>query len=196
MKEKEKKAHGVQLLLRAVVRDPDGKVISDTRQNPARSFLIAFLQAVRGLLNPGNYLITDVDGVGWGLIDSTGLSGQFKINAPLNEGDYGIVVGTGDTAVTSTDIALETKIAQGTGAGTLIHGEVVVDEAGVVGANVDLEISRAFTNQSGGAITVKETGLYAEKGHQFCIIRDILPGPVDIPDMCSLTVYYTVRTTV
>jgi len=196
---KEKKAHGIQLLIRAVVRDPDGKVISDTGRKPAKSFVIQFLEFMRGLAQEDMWTATNVTGSEENIISYVlACSEHFDVDAGVGEARYGIVVGTGDTAVTNVDYKLETQLTQGITAGKISHGVQIVGTAAVAGANVDLEIKRAFTNLTGSAITVKEAGvyvgLYATEFH--CIIRDVFPGPVNIPNGCSLTIYYTLRTTV
>jgi len=203
---KEKKANGVQLLLRAVVKDPDGKILSDTGQKPAKSFLIQFLEFFRCLFDGINEAATDVFGAEEYIYNQGGSYQADKVflaNAPINDSDAGIVVGIGDTAETNTDHKLETQLTEGIGAGNITHGEVVIETTAVVGANVDLEAKRSFPNNTGETITVKEAGIYSRiirptapnKFH--CIIRDVLDAPgIDVPDMCSLTVYYTFRTTV
>ena len=196
-----KKAHGVQLLIRCVVTDPNGKVISDTGRKPARSFVIQFLEWLYILMNnPGLGYATGVGG-GEILIYSPGIqvATQFIINAGANNSLFGIVVGTGDTAEDNEDNKLETQLLEGAGAGQITHGAMVMGTAGVVGANVDLVLKRAFTNNTGSAILVKEAGIYFRctyAGRNFCIVRDVFPGPVNVPDKCSLAVFYTVRTTV
>lgn len=200
-----KKPHGVQLLIRAVVRDPNGKVLSDTGQKPSKSFLIQFLEFFRYLFDGLTGVATDVFEVEE-TIYNTGGSYQadttFLINTGINDSDAGIVVGTGDTAETSTDHKLETQLTEGVGAGNITHGAVVVETTEVVGTNVDLETKRSFPNNTGASITIKEAGVYTRiirpsapnKFH--CIIRDVLSPAIDVPDKCALTVYYTFRTTV
>lgn len=197
---KKKKTHGVQLLVRAVVTDPDGKIITDTGRKPARSFLIQFLEAVWGIFRGTYAYATALDGgEDYIIIGAENIDTQLLINAGAYNSDKGIVVGTGDTAVTNTDYKLETQLTEGVTAGKITHGAQIVGTAEVVGANVDLELKRAFTNNTGSTITVKEAGIYVHctaYAGDHCIIRDVLAGGVDVPDKCSLTVYYTLRTTV
>jgi len=202
---KEKKAHGIQLLLRMVVTNPDGKVISDTGRKPANSFVIQFLEFIWGMFTaPLDLLATRTNGtegrIYWGSKDAEDFQ---RVDAPINNSSYGVVVGTGDTAETNTDYKLETQLTEGVGAGRITHASVTFVAAAVVGANVDLVVKRAFINNTGSAITVKEAGIYTSSiepaaggPHYHCIIRDVLPGPVNVPDKCSLAVYYTLRTTV
>jgi len=194
------------------VRDPEGKIISDTGEKPSRSFVIQFLEFLYGIFRGTTTSATATDGTEDSIvltysapywIDS---QAHFRVDAPINTSLYGIVVGTNDGVVaeSNTDYALDTQIAHGSGAGQMTHGASVVGATGVVGANVDLILTRAFTNNSGSAISdVKEAGIYVRYWYSFvpatyyyhCIVRDVFTA-IEVPDKCSLTIYYTVRTTV
>ncbi len=201
MKEK-KKANGVQLLIRAIVRDPDGKIINDTGEKPSRSFVIQFLEFFYIVNNGGTPNTLTVTSGGEGQVYNPVGQAHYHgiVSAAVNYSGNGIVVGTGDTAETNTDYKLETQLTEGTGAGNITHGECVVETAGIVGVNVDLEVKRSFINSTGIEITVKEAGIYSRlqytPGAFYCIIRDVLAPSIAIPDKCSLTIYYTLRTTV
>jgi len=110
----------------------------------------------------------------------------------------GIQVGSGDTAMTIDDYALDTLIANGTGAGQLSYGAqserssiaVNSDEQKVVG------ITRAFTNNSGGDVTIKEVGFVAgwyyasgTNGY-FLLWRKVLDTPVTLSPGETYTVYW------
>lgn len=197
----EKKPNGIQLLLRLVVKNPDGKIISDTGRKPAKSFVIQFLEFIHFLFRytAGNQSATATDGTEDIIYDTTAgdCSTHLRVDAGANDATHGIVVGTGDAAEDNEDYTLETQIAEGTGAGQLTHGSVTVEDAAVVGANVDLEVTRTFTNGSGDTITVSEVGIYTKTFTNYhCIIRDVLEAGVDVPASCALSVIYTLRTTV
>jgi len=200
MKKKEKKAHGIQLLLRCIVRDLYGKVIGDTEEKPARSFLIQFLEFIYGLFRYNAHMYaTATDGTeDYIYTTSSDSNFFFRVDAGVNVDTHGIVIGTGDTAETNTDYKLEAQIANGVGEGQMTHTSTTVSAVGVVGANVDLEVKRSFTNGSGGQITVKEAGIYTRAilAYQHCIVRDVLPAGIDVPDKCSISIIYTLRTTV
>lgn len=198
MKEK-KKAHGIQLLLRCVVRDPDGKIISDTGQKPTKSFVIQFLEFMKGLFDGFQLTATAVNGAeSFIFLHSVGSSSSFNIGAGAGNSGFGIVIGTGVTAEDNEDYKLEIQLTEGVGAGNITHGAVSYGDAGVAGANVDFLLSRTFTNNTGSLIGVKEAGVYTAtvQPYYHCIIRDVLPGTVNVPFRCSLTLYYTLRTTV
>lgn len=199
---KDKKAHGVQLLIRCVVRDPDGKIITDTGRKRSKSFLLQCLRFIYPLFDGlASYTAKTTAGDYTNIYYGTyALSWFLRLVAGVNNSAYGLVVGTGDTAETNTDYKLQTQLTEGTGAGNITHGVVTVGAPAVVGANVDLEILREFANNTGSTITVKEAGLYVTSAlvptRMHCIVRDVLPAPVEVPDKCSVTVYYTMRTTV
>jgi len=201
-KQKEKKEHSLKLLIRTVVTGPDGKVIHDSGQKPSRSYVIQFLELIRYFFDgPATGTATDVTGAESFIYHATWASkDQARVDAPINISTYGIVVGSSNTAETNTDFKLGTQMTEGTGAGQITHNECTIDAiAAIVGANVDLVIKRSFTNNTGALRTVKEVGIYVvmigqNKFH--CLTRDVLGAPIDVPASCSLTVYYTMRTTV
>jgi hypothetical protein len=123
------------------------------------------------------------------------------MNAPDNDDTYGIVVGTGTATVTPTDYCLASKIPHGTGSGQLDYGVHTVTES-YTGSSSYCEISRSFTNVSGAEITVREVGLIARNRFikpssdvKFLIARDVLPSPVRVKNLGSLTVRYRISLT-
>ena len=204
VKQDEKKGHSIQLLLRLVVQDENGSIISDTGNKPSRSFVIQFLEFIYAAFRGTTTNATDVSGAETGIYRTAPAAHklwrqQCQINAGANVSLYGQVVGTGDTAATNTDNKLETQLTQGVGAGNISHGAQIVDAVAIVGVNVDMVCKRSFTNNTGSTITIKEVGLYKRTevdSTYHMLIRDVLAASVDVPDMCSLTVYHTLRTTV
>jgi len=92
--------------------------------------------------------------------------------------DFGIVVGTGNLAVTPIQDALQTKIAHGEGAGQLLYGGCELYGLTFANPNGQFTIRRYFTNVAGGAIAVVEAGIYASALtsallYSFCIARDV-----------------------
>ncbi len=197
---KQNKTHGVQLLVQAIVRDPEGNIVTDTGQNPAHSFTIQFLKFIGAMLHGANDVTaTDITNSATLLYKKTfNTIQQFNIGAVVNEDTYGIVVGTDNTAEDNLDYKLGAQIAEGTGVGELTHGEVTYTVAAEVGPNVDLRIVRTFTNATGLDVTVEEAGVYASHAltNYHCIIRDVLPAPVVVPHRYSLSIIYTLRTTI
>lgn len=100
---------------------------------------------------------------------------------------YGMVVGinTGATAVALTDYKLDTQIAQGVGAGQMKYSAASYQVGKISsGANRSYKLIRWFTNDSPGAITVKEVGFItrpykaAVGSYNVLICRDVLAVPV------------------
>ena len=121
----------------------------------------------------------------------------------LIEGEkIGIVVGTGVGAPTPTDYALGTKIAHGNGAGQFEYGGNEVLPLVYAAPNVSFTIRRYFTNNSGGAITVNEAGIYAEISSNIvaefaaCIARDLVSPGVAVANTELLRVSYVPQITV
>ena len=198
---KEKKSHGVQLLFRAVVKDPDGKVIHDTGQKPSKSFVIQFLEYFYGLFRGTSFSATDTLNAEQPLFSTTVKHSQmFRCDYDVVLDKSGIMVGTGTAALDNEDYKLQTQLTEGAGAGEISHANMIFGDAGVVGPNVDLECHRSFTNNTGSSIAVSECGVYCYRliapliSH--CLIRDLISPAVTVPDKCSLTIYYTMRTTV
>jgi len=197
------------LYYRCIVADKNGKVVKRTHWKKSRSFVLQFLQHVELLsfhahnVNPTTIDMKDTDGVARTVFNinypSTAL--YFAMNAPDNNGSYGLVVGTGTAAPTNADYALATIIGHGTGAGQLDYGAHSRTTTGIVGANVDYIISRTYYNGSGASITVNEIGVYCcsqDSGNNtccFCIVRDVITA-ITVANTQTLTVQYTLRTTV
>lgn len=174
--------------------DKDGKVIHQEKrqsQSPVKQFLQLLLIGARD----GAITVKDTGGAGRGPYPSAVSPAHWiRLNAGLNDGSYGIVIGTGSTSVDILDYCLEAKIAQGSGAGQMIHNAVVIDSAVAVSdPDATFSLYRNFNNNSGGGITVKETGLYATGGgYTFLIVRDV-PTEVAVLDGGGCYVKYTLK---
>lgn len=195
------------LYYRIVVKDKNGKVKRKTRWRKSKSWTLGFLKHMQYMmLHVYGSVVTAVS------ITDTGNTARsigafvhyfhqcMSAYAADNDGAYGIVLGTGITAVTNSDYKLDTIIAHGTGSGQLDYGASSLTAAAVVGANVDMVLSRAFYNGSGATVTVKEMGIYAKSRDDasqeriFLICRDLIAA-VDILDTETASAQYTFRTT-
>ena len=141
--------------------------------------------------------LVHTSGNSWGVIY---FGDNWKFKAEANEDAIGIVIGTGVAAVTIDDYKLEDQIMQGTGPGQMRHLASTPGWPSVAGSNCDFLTSRTFLNNSGGSITVRESGIYCRvKGTTYygyaCIVRDVLATPLDVPDGGSITIDYTLRIT-
>jgi len=119
----------------------------------------------------------------------------FDASAAIADITHGIIVGTGTTAPTIDDYAIETLIDHGTDPGELQYGAVAFGAPASDATTSQFTITRDFANASGGAITVNEIALYA-KGYKygtsyyFMVIRDVIAGGIAVPDGQTLTVNY------
>lgn len=134
-----------------------------TGEMKSHSFVLQFLQHIEVIFAHLASVAPDFVYV----LDSTNTSrtlytianSTLALEAPATNEYYGILVGTGVTAPANTDYTMQTKVAHGSTANKLQYGACAVNAAGIVGANVDLVITRIFINGSGGAITLREIGL-------------------------------------
>ena len=195
-----------ELWYSAVVRDRYGKVISRERRR-SHSFLKQWNQLVACQMVPwegfGFPNIKATDGTYWPV--GIGTHGyNFRMNGYANADDFGIVIGTGSTPVTVSDYALENQIRQGTGPGQMDHLVCTVAASVVSDPDCDFLISRSFANNSGGSITVRESGIYVWMERcvspftsyaRACVVRDVFSTPQVVPDGGGITVNYTLRVT-
>lgn len=192
---------------RIVVTDKNGKVKRKTRWKKSKSWNIGFLQHLQFMMIHAygvvaqTITIADITNTARTFGPATTAYDYFlSAYGADNDGSYGIVLGTGVTAVGNTDYKLATIIAHGTGSEQLDYGSSSFTAAAVVGANVDMILSRAFYNGSGATITVKEMGIYVDSYstdgvvHAFLICRDLIAA-VDILDTETASAQYVFRTT-
>lgn len=194
----------IQLLKRIRVHDKDGKLIYDSGQLSCRCFVIQFLQWCFALFDGvQSQAVTDTSGNPQTIIDIDGMQMYMGVlGAGAGDDTHGIVVGTGIGAEDNEDYQLGTQIAHGVGAGELAHGSCALTLPVIALGNVDYVVERAFTNGSGGEITINEIGIYCKTRSSgaanvyICWIRDKLTVGVPVPDAGILTIEYTLRTTV
>jgi hypothetical protein len=177
------------------VRDREGKLVRRLRRK-AHSYLKAYQQLlythyasvllnIRDIINTLRAVVRNASD-----LISAGV---------VTDDDNGVVIGTGSTAVTISDYKLETQIAEGVGAGQMEHQAGTKTEPTVAGSSISCTLKRIFINNSGNTITVTESGIYCYGGGttwDFCIVRDVLPAGVAVPDGGAITVTYTLTVTV
>ncbi len=195
----------LELFHRIIIRDKEGNIEYDTGLVPSNSWNIAFLEHIYGAFRDATVNIEDTGNTSRAVPRPYyGSYVRFTTDAPDNNANYGIVVGTGTTAPTNTDYALAAQIAHGTGAGQLDYGANSFVVPSIVSGNIDMTLSRSFYNGSGSSIIVKEIGIYcrsnvgtgAGTARYFCLARDVLSTPEPVGDTKTLTIQYTIRTTV
>lgn len=126
--------------------------------------------------------------------------GATAYNELMTDG-VGIQIGTGNTAPTSDDYAIETRCVHGQAATQMVYGGEEIEPIVVSAPSASFLIRRYFNNKSGGGITVAEVGIYvpgvtAGGTYSIMIARDVLGAPVVVADTELLRVQYTISVTV
>jgi len=192
------------------VKDKSGKVVTRIRGR-SHSYLRPYMQLRKAMYNQkyGAAAVTST------VLDITNTartipksdSGTitymtFSVKADSAEGDYGIVVGTGDSANNINTVALVGIITHGTGAGQLVHNtSSLEDVSNPSGADLVFKIIRTYSNNSGATIVVKEIGLeaklmdYTSIARTFLLARDVIT-PTSVPNGSTLTIRYIPKITV
>lgn len=177
-----------------VTRDRYGKVVARERRK-SFSFLKQWNQA--SYLAVRFAAVTNVKDVGGTLRTCAPHNDNFLITVAAGNINLGIIVGTGDTAVTLEDFQLEARIPQGLAADQMEYAACTVPDSVVAAPSCYFVASRVVTNNSGGIITVKEAGIYIRVGDSAyaCGLRDILTVPQAVPDGGSITIDWSIGVT-
>jgi hypothetical protein len=145
-----------------------------------------------------NITLTDTAGTGRTIYQNQMDNYALAADAALGDAFYGIMFGTGETAVDQDDSQMDSVITHGTGAGELEFSACTVGTVSKNGNISSYQITRTVTNNSGGDITIKECGLGVrtnDAGYKILIERTILPTPYTV--VAGATAYgrYTIRIT-
>jgi hypothetical protein len=188
-------------------------------RGPSKSFVANFAKVLLGILSAPGGTATGVGGVIASItIKATDGSSQtvwtewytggvyygggtpMAMGAGDNDSSFGVVVGSGTTPVSPDNYNLSSQIPHGTGTGQLDYDTHVV-RSSYSNTSSYIEILRSFTNRSGSNVIVNEVGLIArsfwedslvKQNIKYLIARDVLPGPILVPDSASLTVRYRI----
>jgi len=184
-----------ELWYSVVVRDRHGKVVSRERRR-SRSFLKQWNQLV--YVHMSASLTESIKDTGGANRTSQAAAMNFAMNAGAGVTTYGIRVGTGNTAVAIDDYALDTPIAEGTGAGQMEHGGCLVATSVVAAPSCSFLVSRWVVNNSPGIITVREAGIYVKLyvTYFICLTRDVFVTPQAVPIGGAITIDWTIQVTV
>jgi hypothetical protein len=132
--------------------------------------------------------------------DPDGTTGGYR--APSGQDGWSIMVGSGTNTESFEDYILQSKIANGNGAGQLAYTETEPYSATYTAASKVFknEIARYFNNNSGGGIDVNEVGLAARGSkylyeYNWLMTRDRLASTVSVPNTGQLKVTYTIQLT-
>lgn len=202
-----------EAFLELEVRDKDGKVIHHHRQRShswvrnAYNLLFTTMAAVAAeaatnlkvVMTSGADRESSILAIAVGDTTTSGVSiivgSAYFAAAGIDT--MGIVVGTGVGAEDFEGYALGTKIASGSAPTQLDYTVTTAPAISTVDTTKKTEWVRYFNNNSGGAITVNEVGIYV-KGSlaadiYFMVCRDLVSGGVEIPDTGQLKVTYTIQ---
>lgn len=179
------------------VKDKNGKV-TNHRLMRSKSFVRQFLELlwVQSFQIPevAPYSMRDTANV---LQDVRESALNFGADAGAGVVTHGIIVGTGTTAPTIDDYAIETIIPHDAApptVGALQYSTVTFGAPASDATTSQFTITRNFANASGGAITVNEIALYViadgATSYYSMIIRDVIAGGISVPDGETLTVNY------
>jgi len=185
------------------VRDRNGKLLTKLKRK-GDPFLRNWIRMLRTcFLAVSNLAIVsvsllDVSGASrsfYGSHNSISSAGWLCCGAPAGTDTYGIQVGNSNTAFDRAHYSLQGKIVHGSGAGQLLYGVVTVEDYVDEDSTTRFRAIRAFTNSSGGSITVREIGMALRHAlsigtSDFMICRDVLASEVVVPDGSTLTVRY------
>ena len=178
------------------VRDREGKLLRHfTRRS--HSFVRQWNQIVNVQCKGTALAITDVGNVSRNVNQNTA---NLIMTGGAGSVAYGIVVGTGSTAVTINDYCLASRCEEGTGLNQLNYQAGSVAAAAVSGSDCAFTVTRSAINNSGATIAITEIGIQvigdAGGNYYFLGIRDVLGSAVNVPDGGAITVVYTLKVTV
>ena len=195
------------------VRDKNGNLISK-RMGRSRSLVRNFALMLRGLM-AGNIAgvisksewdvkvtLTATDGSTFDY-PSLMFSGEAKdapsameASALERTDEYGVVVGTGSTAVTRDDYKLESQVPDGFADGQMVYGKTTVEDVNGDPPSSVFRIIRTFTNEGSSTISIYEIGLIVKAQNRYVLIaRDVLDTAQDVPAGATLTVRYIFKVT-
>jgi hypothetical protein len=168
------------------LRDKDGKLLKRWVQE-GRSWVKWFLYVWYVQMTQGSITVTKTDGSSASYSIS---GGCFNIAGPYGNNSYGIIVGTSDTPWSIEQYQLGSRIPHGNTSGQLLYGATTVDDITPITNGYRIFVSRVFTNNSGVSVIVKEVGLYT--GDNIMLARDVLTTPVEVQNLQTLTVRYSI----
>ena len=193
-----------ELYCQYILKDVDGKTLKK-KTFKSKSFVKAFILMLYCILSgKGDYTpafeITDVTTTARTITftNTQGNSNQLYMSAGSTVTTFGVLIGSGVTAISMDDTAMETLIAHGTSAGELQYGAVSFGAPATTATETSFRVTRVFTNGSGGNVSVEETGIAFQGGSnwEFLGIRDNLPSTVTVADAQQLTINYTIKTVI
>lgn len=195
---------GVGIEIGLEVRDKNGNILfqkTEEGHSFIQNFMIILAAAMRGnnagltLVDTGNASRVGVVGDDW---TATSMANMAALGDGTSK-NYGIFIGTSNTAVTTTDYNLIAKLTTNWtyAAPTQIASS---SDAGLTFSTGG--VSRTFTNGTGASVVVYEVGLvvatrWAAAQRNVLIARDVLAAPgVTVIASGTLSVQYKIKATV
>ena len=183
----------MELWINHLIRDVHGKITED-KEYEGKSFLGRFLECINVQLMYIRSDISKTDGI---MATVSPHTDNMRLNAGTGASTWGIQVGTGTAAVAHSDVALQTLITHGTGAGQLQYSATTFGATVATATTSEFTITRNFANGSGADITVFEIGaVYLMRSTHHLIARDVISAGILIPNGQTLTVNYKFRATI
>jgi hypothetical protein len=149
-----------------------------------------------GYTDPSITVTDDTGSTRTGFWGNTGVSGYVKYASDwynrggVGDASTGILIGTGTTAPTRTDYALQAKIPHGTGVGQITYNQQTYELL----SDYQFRLNREFTN-AGSDLSVAEAGLayfsyIGSTGYITLLLRDTFT-PISVTAGNGIRVRYT-----
>ena len=177
---------GLKYDIELELRDKDGKLLKKWVQE-GRSWIKWLLYVFYVQMAQMSLTVITSDGSSITLNPNRS---SFNIAAGYGSDTSGIVVGTSNLAYSIEQNKLDSKISHGNALGQLLYGAVTVDDISQITNGYRFFASRVFTNNSGASVIVREVGIYG--GPPVMFARDVLTSPVEVQNLQSLTVRYSI----
>ena len=175
----------IKIEIRAELRDSQGKLIKRFPWKKANSLLKQFLQALAVQLSQVAQTIKGTDNSD----NSTSpQSSMLQVNAGAGIITWGMLIGTGTTAVTMTDYKLAALVTA-----NIAHGAATFAVENPDVSTWRLAMSRVFTNNTGASLGIREVALYTDMAAyaaMVCLERTLYS--VDVPNGVAVTLTYRI----
>lgn len=171
----------------AEIYDKDGNLKRRYPWKKINTLLSNFIAILASHLAQAAQNMTDVGGVARSCVAAIR---NFDANAAGAITTYGLVVGSGTTAVTMADYKLQTQVTSNVGHG--INSFLVENPDA---ATCRVAVTRVFTNSTGSTLNITEVGLYVigtANLWKICIDRALYSVSVPNGENLSLTYRITV----
>lgn len=175
----------IKIQIRAELHGPAGRLIKRFPWKKANSLLCQFIQVLQIQASQVAINIKRTDGTTSANSISTA---AFRLNAAAVNADWGMIIGTGTTAVTMTDFALETRVFT-----NIVFGIVSFAAENPDVATWRLAIARTFLNNTGASLGIREVGLASvdQPGTKYILVDRSLYS-VDVPNGVTVTMTYRI----